>query len=302
MDKIINAGTGKKPRRKKREFPQTPKHTEEYEHHAFGAYVNPVYNYYVSPGIVDELKKLFSLYKDAFDRDSILENLTIDKLTILNKEAKNSQKIKKRFTGFPINEGYIKNRDLLGRLLSNLFIDAEYFKYEREHFVKEQKSKFRNMTISDEFFRPIAYTIMPKSSHSEIEMVNLTLPNHHNGTFPYGKLNNGLKKKHFIQRGYHPEAFALEILFRRAGPKKERKGLLIPLTSCDSRIPDEEREHSGHLFAVTYVPFIKFGKGREVVGSKVISHYYNIYDYANNYEQGIRIAIRTRRIYHPGGK
>ncbi len=117
--------------------------------------------------------------------------------------------------------------------------------------------------------------------YPNIELAKLILP-----VFWVGPVNDEARSEK-DWRGAHKapliDDMTLFILFKKV-PKdiKIRYGIMVPLTYCDPRIPEDPKYSYGHAVEMQFVQ-----------SHLASGHYFNIYEYSKDFVNGMKIAIRN---------
>jgi len=277
MTNLINAGKGKKPRRKKREFPSKPDDSRIWAHVDFAVHINPLVRF-------DAAKPEEAVFGEADFKPMLKDQL----LARIEQQGKS-------FYSFSIKESICLRRpdgktEHIGEIINAVFPKSKYVSYEREHYMKNNipAAFWEYLGREKNKMQPFCYTLVPGNEESQVELIDITVPPA--GIIPYEPINSMVSQTQlftdnvFVRNGYRANVFAIEILFKEKSFKR-RKGLLIPLTCYDNRIINViggNGGNPGHLIAATYLK------------DKIVTDHYNIFDYSNSWAKGIEIAVNTK--------
>ena len=267
----IEAGKGKKERRKKRTLPKIPNYGGGYSHEEYAVHVNPLIHCFGGKEMLKyELIKKIEQKGKIFHEDSIREEIKLLK-----------------------PDGETEN---LSDIIYALFPNSKYIFYKRKNFMANNSPQSFGEFLGrrKDSITPVCYTLMPQEEDSSVELVDITIPK----DFDNNPINDPeIKKSYFTNRGFRPNTFAIEILFKDTSYPAKR-GIVIPLTVTERRIPEKEQSKVGHLLDVEYGGQQAIDYPEYPVGS---CHYY-IFDYANTWAKGIEIAIKEKRVYRDQGR
>ncbi len=259
MTMIIDAGSGKKPRRRKKLFMPNSFGMTEWLPEEFGASMSPYHDRDYYNHFKDDNEKFLDSM-DLFSTDEIDWNCEI-RLGC--------------YTSIKISE-----------LFFNLFKGGKFRQGIRRKYYDNQYFPRSSLRLSEipETVQFLSLVDPPAFPHVEMVSISVPRPNYFWQTY----LNdpeiddNYFKTWLYVSR----DVFSLEVMFKGKDLKKPRKGLVFPLTNKDSRVPEsEQRILTGNFFAATYQK------------KKVFTEFHNINKYFSGPTKGMIAAINHKRFY-----
>ncbi len=251
--------SGRKPRRVRKLFKPKDFGVTEWKKIDFGAYVSPYHG------------------RDFYNTFRRTHNKILDSIGQFSEDKIN-------WDTNIITASYGDMR--LSDLFFNLFENGKFSTGTRGRYYQHQHNiqsygKMRKHPKTVQFLR-----LIEPPSFPQIEMVTISVPQPKYKKFRYINdpdihHNDYLDELHVI-----PDVFSLEVMFKGEGPKKEKRGLVFPLSGKDSRIPEQEESRLiGDFFFVSYQK------------KRVYTEYHNVYNYFESLEEGIIAAINHKRFY-----
>ncbi len=256
---LIQAGKGKKPRRVRKPFPDKPI-SEGYIKNKDLKLFNPV-----EPGEERPFEILEAIH--GFGQGKLLERGSI------------SSRVK--YAGRGLESSFYR----ISNVVENLFEGGYYISY------LSQKVKSNKIIKGVKEPGLMTYSITSAPAFPQVLLAQLKVPNFNDDIVTFN--NTGLEKN-AIKKLYQidPNNICLSVIFSNDKYKAERRwmrGLLLPLTSQDTRFSEEFQKRTGNLLVLRYMlPSV---------------HYWlnNIFDYCSDLTEGLRIALNTKRNYEPRG-
>ncbi len=129
------------------------------------------------------------------------------------------------------------------------------------------------------------FTTMYVPRYPGIELVRMKI-----ASFNPGPINSEERDKKYWLKSAHqaplPDDMTLFILFKKLLPEAHiRYGLMLPLTICDSALPENLDHNYGHAIEIQ---FSKLYRHKEYI---VHGKYFNFYDFSSSFENGLKIAL-----------